>query len=242
MWGPSRPRGATRPSPTTSSACRARRCCPAPSTRTATHSSRCCAASATTSTSWPGATACSTRTRRGWTARASISAPPFAFAEMLGHGATTCVDFFYLQDDGNDNAEAVIRAARDTGIRLVLARTMYDWDGAPAPVSRDAGERGPARPRADRRARRRPDDHRAAGAPQPARRLARDDPRRRRGGERQAGHQAFTSTSPRASTRGSARSPEHGADAGPLPRPPRRARPAHHRRALRVARRRASSR
>ena len=56
----------------------------------------------------------------------------FAFAEMLIHGATTCVDFFYLQDAGNDNARAVIRAARDTGIRLVLARTMYDWEGAPA--------------------------------------------------------------------------------------------------------------
>jgi 5-methylthioadenosine/S-adenosylhomocysteine deaminase len=55
----------------------------------------------------------------------------FAFAEMLLHGATTCVDFFYLQDDGNENAEAVIRAARDIGIRLVMARTMYDWDGAP---------------------------------------------------------------------------------------------------------------
>ena len=56
----------------------------------------------------------------------------FAFAEMLMHGATTCVDFFYLQDQGNDNAEAVIQAARDTGIRLVMARAMYDWDGAPA--------------------------------------------------------------------------------------------------------------
>jgi 5-methylthioadenosine/S-adenosylhomocysteine deaminase len=55
----------------------------------------------------------------------------FAFAEMLLHGATTCVDFFYLQDGGNENAEAVIRAARDVGIRLVLARAMYDWDGAP---------------------------------------------------------------------------------------------------------------
>jgi 5-methylthioadenosine/S-adenosylhomocysteine deaminase len=55
----------------------------------------------------------------------------FAFAEMLIHGVTTCVDFFYLQDDGNENAEAVIRAARDTGIRLVLARAMYDWEGAP---------------------------------------------------------------------------------------------------------------
>jgi 5-methylthioadenosine/S-adenosylhomocysteine deaminase len=55
----------------------------------------------------------------------------FAFTEMLLHGVTTCVDFFYLQDGANDNAEAVIQAARDTGIRLVLARTMYDWDGAP---------------------------------------------------------------------------------------------------------------
>jgi 5-methylthioadenosine/S-adenosylhomocysteine deaminase len=55
----------------------------------------------------------------------------FAFAEMLRHGATTCVDFFYLQDEGNENAEAVIEAARAVGIRLVLARTMYDWAGAP---------------------------------------------------------------------------------------------------------------
>ncbi|HET7874979.1 MAG TPA: amidohydrolase [Methylomirabilota bacterium] len=56
----------------------------------------------------------------------------FAFAEMLIHGATTCVDFFYLQDQGSENAETVIRAAKDVGIRLVLARSMYDWDGAPA--------------------------------------------------------------------------------------------------------------
>ena len=55
----------------------------------------------------------------------------FAFAEMLVRGATTCVDFFYLNDDGNDNAEAVIAAARAVGIRLVLARSMYDWEGAP---------------------------------------------------------------------------------------------------------------
>ncbi len=55
----------------------------------------------------------------------------FAFAEMLLHGATTCVDFFYVQDDANDNAEAVIAAAREVGIRVVLARGMYDWDGAP---------------------------------------------------------------------------------------------------------------
>ena len=55
----------------------------------------------------------------------------FAFAEMALHGATTCVDFFYLQDEGNENAEAVIEAAREVGIRLVLARAMYDWEGAP---------------------------------------------------------------------------------------------------------------
>jgi 5-methylthioadenosine/S-adenosylhomocysteine deaminase len=55
----------------------------------------------------------------------------FAFAEMLRHGVTTCVDFFYLQDQGNENAEAVIEAARAVGIRLVLARAMYDWEGAP---------------------------------------------------------------------------------------------------------------
>jgi 5-methylthioadenosine/S-adenosylhomocysteine deaminase len=41
------------------------------------------------------------------------------------------VDFFYLNDASNDNAEAVIGAARAVGIRLVLARTMYDWEGAP---------------------------------------------------------------------------------------------------------------
>src|SRR6185503_17535168 len=56
----------------------------------------------------------------------------FAFAEMLLHGVTTCVDFFYIHDGGNANAEAVIEAARAVGIRLVLARGMYDWEGAPA--------------------------------------------------------------------------------------------------------------
>src|SRR4029453_14772661 len=55
----------------------------------------------------------------------------FAFVEMLKQGVTTCVDFFYLHDDGNDNAEAVIEAARRSGIRLGRGRTMYDWDGAP---------------------------------------------------------------------------------------------------------------
>ena len=68
----------------------------------------------------------------------------FAFAEMLKQGATTCVDFFYLQDAGNENAEAVIEAARAVGVRLVMARAMYDWDGAPRryrETPRDAAHR-----------------------------------------------------------------------------------------------------
>ncbi|MDQ3952253.1 MAG: amidohydrolase family protein, partial [Actinomycetota bacterium] len=52
----------------------------------------------------------------------------FAFTEALRAGVTTTVDFFYLHDGGNDNAEQVIRAARDAGIRLVFARTFYDLD------------------------------------------------------------------------------------------------------------------
>jgi 5-methylthioadenosine/S-adenosylhomocysteine deaminase len=52
----------------------------------------------------------------------------FAFAEAALAGVTTTVDFFYLHDGGNDNAEAVIRAAREVGIRLVLARAFYDED------------------------------------------------------------------------------------------------------------------
>jgi 5-methylthioadenosine/S-adenosylhomocysteine deaminase len=56
----------------------------------------------------------------------------FAFAEMALHGVTTVCDFFYLNDGGNDNARAVIAAARALGMRLVMARCFYDWDGAPA--------------------------------------------------------------------------------------------------------------
>jgi 5-methylthioadenosine/S-adenosylhomocysteine deaminase len=55
----------------------------------------------------------------------------FAFAEMALHGVTTVCDFFYIQDGGNDNAEAVIAAARAVGLRIVLARCFYDWTGAP---------------------------------------------------------------------------------------------------------------
>jgi 5-methylthioadenosine/S-adenosylhomocysteine deaminase len=56
----------------------------------------------------------------------------FDFAEMARAGITTVVDFFYLHDRGNENDLAVIDAARDVGIRIVLARCLYDWAGAPA--------------------------------------------------------------------------------------------------------------
>jgi 5-methylthioadenosine/S-adenosylhomocysteine deaminase len=65
----------------------------------------------------------------------------FAFAEALLAGATTTVDFFYLHDEGNDNAGEVVRAARDLGIRLVFARAFYDPE---------APTRAPARYREDR--------------------------------------------------------------------------------------------
>lgn len=55
----------------------------------------------------------------------------FAFSEMLLAGVTTVCDFFYINAQGNDNARQIIRAAQELGIRFVLARTFYDWDGAP---------------------------------------------------------------------------------------------------------------
>lgn len=56
----------------------------------------------------------------------------FAFGEMLLHGVTTVCDFYYLNSQANENASATIEAARRLGIRIVLARCFYDWDGAPA--------------------------------------------------------------------------------------------------------------
>ena len=54
-----------------------------------------------------------------------------AFSEMLAAGITTVAEFFYLNGAGNAHAEAAIRAARDAGIRLVLARTWMDAQYAP---------------------------------------------------------------------------------------------------------------
>ncbi len=56
----------------------------------------------------------------------------FAFGEMMKYGVTTVCDFFYLHNNGIEGDHAIIRAAKDVGIRLVLARTMYDWKGAPS--------------------------------------------------------------------------------------------------------------
>lgn len=54
-----------------------------------------------------------------------------AFSEMLAAGITTVAEFFYLNGRGNAHAEAVIRAASRTGIRLVLARAWMDAPSAP---------------------------------------------------------------------------------------------------------------
>ena len=54
-----------------------------------------------------------------------------AFSEMLAAGITTVAEFFYLNGAGNEHAEQAIRAAADTGIRLVLARTWMDAETAP---------------------------------------------------------------------------------------------------------------
>ncbi len=54
-----------------------------------------------------------------------------AFSEMLAAGITTVAEFFYLNGAGNAHAEAAIRAAADTGIRLVFARTWMDAETAP---------------------------------------------------------------------------------------------------------------
>ncbi len=56
----------------------------------------------------------------------------FAFGEMLLHGVTTVCDFYYLNAQGNEHASATIEAAKRLGMRIVMARCFYDWDGAPA--------------------------------------------------------------------------------------------------------------
>lgn len=54
-----------------------------------------------------------------------------AFSEMLAAGITTVAEFFYLNGAGNAHAHAAIAAARETGIRLLFARTWMDAEYAP---------------------------------------------------------------------------------------------------------------
>lgn len=65
-------------------------------------------------------------------AEAMHGAALLAFGEMLLHGVTTVCDFYYLNAQGNAHARATIDGARRLGMRVVLARCFYDWDGAPA--------------------------------------------------------------------------------------------------------------
>ncbi len=60
-----------------------------------------------------------------------------AFAEMLAAGITTVAEFFYLNGAGNAHAEAAIRAARESGIRLIFARTWMDAAYAPSEFRED---------------------------------------------------------------------------------------------------------
>ncbi|MHB8442529.1 MAG: amidohydrolase family protein [Candidatus Tyrphobacter sp.] len=69
-----------------------------------------------------------------------------AFSEMLAAGITTVAEFFYLNGRGNRHAEAAIRAAQRTGIRLVMARTWMDAPQAP-PAFRETLEEAAERTR-----------------------------------------------------------------------------------------------
>ncbi|MDA8193375.1 MAG: amidohydrolase family protein [Thermaerobacter sp.] len=64
-------------------------------------------------------------------AQAICTGARLAFSDMLLSGITTVADFFYVHRDGLENDRAVIQAAREVGIRLVFARCLYDWPGAP---------------------------------------------------------------------------------------------------------------
>ncbi len=70
-----------------------------------------------------------------------------AFSEMLAAGITTVAEFFYLNAAGNEHAQAAIRAARDVGIRIVLARTWMDAEYAP-PEFRESAQTAAQRTRA----------------------------------------------------------------------------------------------
>jgi 5-methylthioadenosine/S-adenosylhomocysteine deaminase len=62
---------------------------------------------------------------------AFVASALFDFAQMAKAGITTTVDVFSSHDHGIDNDLAVVEAARRIGIRVVVARSMCDWAGAP---------------------------------------------------------------------------------------------------------------
>ncbi len=90
-----------------------------------------------------------------------------AFGEMLRYGITTVVDFFYLHHESNSYDLAVMRAAQDVGIRLVLARCLYDWENGPKPY-RESLEDAVARTRELHRLARERDGGRGMLTVQPA--------------------------------------------------------------------------
>jgi 5-methylthioadenosine/S-adenosylhomocysteine deaminase len=55
-----------------------------------------------------------------------------AFGEMALRGVTTALDFFYIHHADNAGAAAVVAAAEQVGIRLLLLRSMMDSAEAPA--------------------------------------------------------------------------------------------------------------
>lgn len=55
----------------------------------------------------------------------------WSFAEMLRNGVTTVAEFFYVNDQGNENAISVIEAGRRLGIRMHFGRALYTWEQAP---------------------------------------------------------------------------------------------------------------
>jgi len=154
--------------------------------------------------------------------REGIALAPLRLRRDAESGVTTCVDFFYLQGAGNANAEAVIEAARDIGIRLVLARDMYDWDGRAQALRETVAERR-------RRTRELIAAHPttrttggAARAAQPARRVPGDD--QGRVGDRGDGGHGFTSRG-RGTLRGRAHAPRGTAPPRCAISTPRRAGP-----------------
>ena len=189
--------------------------------------------SATTSISWAGAIA--VLIRLGAARPPSAPGPPGRRVRVRGDALQRRDEcgFFYIHDAGNENADGGDRGARAVGIRLVLARGMYD--GRATARYRERPADADRRARADRAA---SSDATVTVQPAPA------QPARRLAGDAARGFEVprprtrcSTSTWRRAATRVSARcastAPRRCAiSIGSAPGP------AHHRRALRVARRR----